>query len=225
MSNKVQNEDRRAGREGILFVISAPSGAGKTSICREIVDIFPELRQSVSYTTRPRRNGERDGVDYHFVTAGQFGQMVAAKAFAEWAEVHGNCYGTALTTLEAARRDSVDILLDIDCQGAAQLKDSCPSALFIFVLPPSLAVLQARLQGRQTDAPADVARRLENARGEIAQASWYDYLVINDRLEDAVTEVASIVRAERCRMWRRQALLVKEFNLVRTIRPDGRKEL
>jgi guanylate kinase len=210
----MQNDAQDPGREGILFVISAPSGAGKTSICREIVDIFPELRQSVSYTTRLPRNGECDGVEYHFVTPGQFEQMVADSAFAEWAEVHGNRYGTALTALDEARRAGADILLDIDCQGAAQLKRSWPSAVFIFVLPPGLAILQARLQGRQTDSPAVVARRLENARGEIAQAGWYDYLVINDHLGDAVAEVAAIIRAERCRMQRRQRLLAQEFSLV-----------
>ena len=200
-------------REGILFVISAPSGAGKTSICREIVDIFPELRQSVSYTTRQMRTGEVEGVDYHFVTVERFEQMVAAGAFAESAEVHGNRYGTALTTLEDARRGGVDILLDIDCQGAAQLKRSWPSAVFIFVLPPNLAVLQSRLQGRQTDSPDVVARRLENAHDEIAQASWYDYLVINDQLGEAVAEVSAVIRAERCRTSRRQQFIINEFRL------------
>lgn len=208
----MSNSRAIAAREGILFVISAPSGAGKTSICREIVDIFPQLRQSVSYTTRGMRAGERAGVDYHFVTADRFREMVAAGAFAEWAEVHGNCYGTALTTLAEARQAGADILLDIDCQGAAQIKRSWPSAVFMFVLPPSLDELRARLQGRQTDPPEVVARRLDNARGEIAQADWYDYTVINDRLGDAVADVAAIIRAERCRTVRHTRWLSGGFD-------------
>jgi len=186
-------------REGILFVISAPSGTGKTSLCKEIVDIFPTLRHSVSYTTRPMRAREKDGVDYHFVTPQDFATMVAAGVFAEWAEVHGNRYGTALATLEQSRIAGTDILLDIDCQGAAQLKTSCPQAVFIFVLPPSLAELERRLRGRNTDLPEVIARRINNARDELSQAHWYDYLVINDDFPQARDALRAIVLAESCR--------------------------
>jgi guanylate kinase len=186
-------------REGILFVISAPSGTGKTSLCKEIVDIFPGLRHSVSYTTRPMRNGERDGVDYHFVTPETFNAMVAKGAFAEWAEVHGNRYGTALATLERARNAGEDILLDIDCQGAAQLKKSWDHGVFIFVLPPSLTELERRLRGRNTDSDEVIARRIVNARAELREACWYDYQIVNDDFPTALAQLQAVLVAESCR--------------------------
>jgi guanylate kinase len=194
-------------REGILFVISAPSGAGKTTLCKEIIDFFPSLRHSVSYTTRPQRPGEQDGIDYHFVTRSVFDAMAAQNAFAEWAEVHGNRYGTAIETLERFRSEGRDILLDIDCQGARQLKKSYRQGVFIFILPPSLAELQRRLNGRNTDAPEVIARRIANARDEIRQAVWYDYLVVNDDFSQALAELKSIVLAEGCRTSRQQSII------------------
>lgn len=199
----------RPEREGILFVISAPSGAGKTTLCKEIIDFFPSLRHSVSYTTRPQRPGEQDGIDYHFVTRTVFDAMVAQEAFAEWAEVHGNRYGTAIETLERFRSEGSDILLDIDCQGARQLKKSYRQGVFIFVLPPSLTELQRRLHGRNTDSPEVIARRIANARDEIREAVWYDYLVINDDFSQAFSELKSIVLAEGCRTSRRQAIIFR----------------
>jgi guanylate kinase len=197
----------RPEREGILFVISAPSGAGKTTLCKEIIDFFPSLRHSVSYTTRPQRPGEQDGIDYHFVTRTVFDAMIAQGAFAEWAEVHGNRYGTAIETLERFRSEGRDILLDIDCQGARQLKKSYRQGVFIFVLPPSLTELQRRLHGRNTDSPEVIARRIANARDEIREAVWYDYLVINDDFSQAFSELKSIVLAESCRTSRWQAII------------------
>jgi guanylate kinase len=197
----------RPEREGILFVISAPSGAGKTTLCKEIIDFFPSLRHSVSYTTRPQRPGEQDGIDYHFVTRTVFDAMIAQEAFAEWAEVHGNRYGTAIGTLERFQSEGSDILLDIDCQGARQLKKSYRQGVFIFVLPPSLTELQRRLHGRNTDSPEVIARRIANARDEIREAVWYDYLVINDDFSQAFSELKSIVLAEGCRTSRRQAII------------------
>ncbi|HXV22472.1 MAG TPA: guanylate kinase [Desulfuromonadales bacterium] len=188
-----------------MFVISAPSGAGKTTLCKEIIDFFQSLRHSVSYTTRPQRPGEQDGIDYHFVTRTVFDAMVAQGAFAEWAEVHGNRYGTAIETLERFRAEGRDVLLDIDCQGARQLKRSYREGVFIFVLPPSLTELQRRLHGRNTDSPEVIARRIANARDEIREAVWYDYLVINDDFSQAFSELKSIVLAEGCRTSRRQA--------------------
>jgi len=185
--------------EGNLFVISAPSGAGKTTLCKELIDFFPALRQSISYTTRPARSGEKDGIDYHFVSPDTFVGMVERGEFAEWAEVHGNKYGTALATLEDASQQGVDILLDIDCQGAAQLKKTCQHAVFIFILPPSVEELLRRLQGRQTDTPEVIQRRIDNARGEIAQAPWYDFIVVNDDLHKALSQLTSIITAEGCR--------------------------
>ena len=186
-------------REGILFVISAPSGAGKTSLCNEIIDFFPGLRHSVSYTTRPPRRGEKEGVDYHFVAEQRFDEMVARGEFAEWAEVHGNRYGTALETLGNARGVGVDILLDIDCQGAAHLKKTLGQGVFIFIVPPSFSELKQRLEGRNTEAPQVIERRIGNAHREIREAPWYDYVVINDDFAVALDQLKAIVVAERCR--------------------------
>ena len=195
----MSNNSKRISRDGILFVISAPSGAGKTSLCKEIIDIIPGLRHSVSYTTRPMRNGEVDGIDYHFVDAQTFADMVAVDAFAEWAEVHGNRYGTALSTLDIARQAGCDLLLDIDCQGALQLKAKQVQGVNIFILPPSMIELDRRLRERQTDSEAVIERRLANARGEIVQAEWYDYWVINDDFKLALDQLKSIITAETCR--------------------------
>lgn len=186
-------------REGLLVVVSAPSGAGKTTLCRHLVDNFFNIRQSISFTTREPRGQEQDGVDYHFVDRVEFDRMVAAGEFAEWAEVHGNCYGTALKTLDAARHAGEDILLDIDCQGAAQLRDKLSDAVFVFILPPSLAELEKRLRSRQTDRENEITRRLKNAAEEIRAAKWYDYQVINARLTDAQQQLAAIIQAEQCR--------------------------
>ncbi|TFH52858.1 MAG: guanylate kinase, partial [Candidatus Zixiibacteriota bacterium] len=142
---------------GNLFVVSAPSGAGKTSLCKEIIDFFPGLRHSVSYTTRPPRTGEVDGIDYHFVSSELFDQMIADGAFAEWAAVHGNYYGTAIRTLEDAQTAGYDILLEIDCQGAAQIKKNYRQGAFVFILPPDFAELKRRLEGRGTDSAEVIA--------------------------------------------------------------------
>lgn len=194
-------------RDGVLFVISAPSGAGKTSLCKEIVDMLPGLRHSVSYTTRPPRVGETCGIDYNFVDRSAFERMIAAGEFAEWAEVHGNFYGTARATLEEARQAGADILLDIDIQGAKQLKESVSHGVFIFILPPSLVELERRLRSRQTDSDEVISRRIANARGEISAASWYDYWVINDDFATALDVFRAILMAETCRsrLYRRPA--------------------
>lgn len=180
-------------------MISAPSGAGKTTLCRQIIDFFPNLRQSVSFTTRPMRAGEVDGVDYHFVDVERFRRMIAEDAFVEWAQVHDNYYGTALETLDQACTAGEDVLLDIDFQGAAQLKQRGGEAVYIFIAPPGLDVLEQRLRGRGTDSEAVISRRIENAQGELQQAHWYDYIVINDDLAVASAQLKSIMQAEGCR--------------------------
>ncbi|WP_298036979.1 guanylate kinase [uncultured Desulfuromonas sp.] len=200
-------------RNGIVFVVSAPSGAGKTTLCKELIDLFPRLRHSVSYTTRPRRQGERDGSDYHFVTAERFSAMVAAGEFAEWAEVHGNCYGTAIQTLDDWRAAGEDVLLEIDCQGAAQLKRTCPGAVFVFILPPGFAELRQRLEGRDTDAPEVIERRIANASIEVREAAWYDYVVVNDELPRALEELKGIVVAEGARARRVLPGVAEEFRI------------
>jgi len=194
-------------RDGILFVISAPSGAGKTSLCRELIDRVENLRQSISFTTRRQRPGERDGVDYHFVDQPHFEHMIAGRQLAEWAEVHGNLYGTSLATLNQGAAEGIDLLLDIDCQGAAQLKKNYQQGVFIFILPPSFAELEKRLRGRKTDSEEVISKRLINAEQEIAQAGWYDYLVVNADLQTAYRQLIAIVTAERCKAGRNTVLL------------------
>ncbi len=201
------------GALGNLFVVSAPSGAGKTTLCKEIIDLFPRLRHSVSYTTRPARAGEVDGRDYHFVTREVFENMIAAGQFAEWAEVHGNRYGTAIATLQSAQQSGFDILLEIDCQGAAQIKKNYRQGVFIFILPPSLDELRRRLEGRGTDSDEIIARRIDNARGEIQEAIWYDYLVVNDDFAVALEQFKAIVLAENCRTGRVLGSVATEFGL------------
>lgn len=186
-------------REGILFVISAPSGAGKTTLCKEVIDIFPNLRHSVSYTTRPARPGEVHGRDYFFVSLDEFKRMVAADEFAEWAEVHGNFYGTALKTLENYRVQGIDVILDIDCQGAQQLKKKYQGAVYLFVLPPSYQELRRRLDCRSSDTQEVIDRRIEAAAGEIKESRWYDYIIVNDVFTKAVEELKSVLIAEQCR--------------------------
>jgi guanylate kinase len=187
------------GKEGIVYIVSAPSGAGKTSLCNELIDILPGLRHSVSYTTRSPRPGERDGVDYFFVSKNSFDQMVRAGEFAEWAEVHGNHYGTALRTLEENRSRGINLILDIDCQGARQLKSSCGDAVFIFILPPDFSELRRRLEGRKSDSSAVIEARLKVAMSEMQESSWYDYVIVNDVFSDALEKLKSIVIAEQCR--------------------------
>lgn len=205
------NSSQRAS--GNLFVVSAPSGAGKTSLCKEIIDFFPGLRHSVSFTTRPPRAGEVNAKDYHFVSREQFDRMVDDGAFAEWAEVHGNCYGTAIKTLEDAQAAGYDILLEIDCQGAAQIKKNYQQGVFVFILPPDLAELRRRLESRGTDSAEVIARRIDNARGEIREAVWYDYLLLNDDFSVALSQFKAVVVAENCRTARMLGSLADEFGL------------
>lgn len=190
---------------GIPLVLSAPSGAGKSTLVRKVRGRVQALGFSVSHTTRAPRAGEADGVDYHFVDRPAFEAMIREGGFAEWAEVHGNLYGTGLSDLRARLDRGEDVLLDIDVQGALQIAEKVPGAVLVFVLPPSWAELRRRLTGRGLDAPEVVERRLANARSELAQALHYHYLVVNDHLDRAADELCSIVLAERCRAARRRA--------------------
>jgi guanylate kinase len=189
-------------RRGSLFVVSAPSGAGKTTLCREMRQRLNDLAYSVSVTTRPPRPGEIDGTDFHFVGEPQFRAMLARGAMAEWATVHGNLYGTPATPLEAALREGRDVLLDIDTQGAAQLRARYPEAVLIFIVAPSMADLEQRLRERRSDAGSAIATRLERARLEVPQWRRYDYLIVNRDVKEAVEQLASIIQAERCRVTR-----------------------
>ena len=184
-------------RRGIPFVISAPSGTGKTTVCRALVAHDAELRFSISHTTRAARGGEVDGHDYHFVTRGAFRQMVEAGAFLEHAEYSGNLYGTAWSSLEAELDAGRDLLLEIETQGARQVRESGIGAFSVFLLPPSLEELSRRLRERDTDADAEVAKRLAIAEAEFREAPDFDAVVVNRELDATVAAVGSIIEAVR----------------------------
>jgi guanylate kinase len=191
---------------GLLFIVSAPSGAGKTTLVERLVDCVPRLKMSRSYTSRPARPGETDGVDYNFVTRDRFEAMIAAGDFLEWADVFGNLYGTCASDTERMLAAGDDVVLVIDVQGARQVRRKGMAATTIFVMPPSFAVLEQRLRGRSKDAEAAIQRRLQVARGEVASFSDYEYLVINDELDGSVDQLRAIVLAERARLERMQAV-------------------
>ena len=186
-------------RRGTLVVVSAPSGAGKTTLCHEVRSLVPDLYYSVSYTTRRPRNGEVNGTDFHFVDGAEFETMRAHDEFAEWAQVHGHYYGTPAQALETALARGLDVLLDIDTNGARQLRARYPEAVSVFIMAPSLAELDARLRERKSDAAGEIARRLNRAREEIAAWREYDYLIINRDVKEAVDQLATLIQAERCR--------------------------
>jgi guanylate kinase len=189
----------RVARHGTLFVVSAPSGAGKTTLCREARLRLPDLAYSVSATTRAPRPGEVDGVDFRFVSEKDFRAMLDRGELAEWATVHGNLYGTPAGSLEAALVDGRDVLLDIDTQGAAQLRTRYPEAVLIFMVAPSMAELDQRLRERGAEAEGDIARRLARARDEIALWRTYDYLIVNRDVKEAMDALLAVIQAERCR--------------------------
>ena len=190
--------NKETKRKGILFVISAPSGAGKTTLCAEVMKIFPDIRMSVSCTTRKMRQGERDGVDYHFINHDQFKDMIKKGAFAEWAEVHGELYGTSVETIRKAEEEGIDLILDIDWQGAKQIKGSLNTGVYIFILPPDINELEKRLKDRGKDSEETIKKRLNNAKEEIAHAPSYDYNIINDKLKESVSSLEAIIKDERC---------------------------
>ncbi|TXF10596.1 guanylate kinase [Pelomicrobium methylotrophicum] len=187
---------------GILFIVAAPSGAGKTSLVAALLQRDPKLRLSVSYTTRPPREGEVDGRHYHFVDRATFQAMLERGEFLESAEVYGNCYGTSQRWVSEQLASGTDVLLEIDCQGAAQVRRLMPEAVGIFVLPPSLKVLRERLERRGTEQPEAIARRLAAAQGEMRRVSEFDYVIINDQFDEALEDLTSVVRAERLKVAR-----------------------
>lgn len=191
--------ERRKNR-GLLFVVSGPSGVGKGTIREKIFEVFPDLKYSVSVTTRPPRKGERNGIDYYFVSEDEFKKMIEENKFAEWALVHGEYKGTLLDFLIKQRQKGEDVLLEIDVQGAAQIKDKFPEGIFIFIAPPSWKDLEERLRGRRTETEKDLEKRLKDALNEMKYAKNYDYLVVNDNIGDAVKKLESIIIAERCRI-------------------------
>ena len=200
-------------REGLILILSAPSGAGKTSLCRELFKAFPDMKESVSYTTRTPRPGEVEGEAYHFVSHDEFERMVEEDAFAEWAEVHGNRYGTALRTLEEARKNGVDLVLDIDCQGALKLKEQFDGGVYVFIMPPSMEELRRRLENRSSDSQEVIELRIARAAAEIREARWYDYIIFNDNFDVACRELAAIVIAHRRKTFRMMEKVGKLFDI------------
>ena len=199
---------------GNLFIITAPSGAGKTSLVRSLLATDHYVQKSISYTTRPPRPGEVNGVDYNFVDEAQFLHMLKEGAFLESAEVHGARYGTAQEQVEAVLGEDRDVVLEIDWQGAAQVRSLYPQAISIFVLPPSLEALRHRLTTRAQDSEAVIARRLAAAREEMSHVAEFDYVTINDEFELALKDICAIVRAQRLKrdkQLRRHELLLQEL--------------
>ncbi|MGB5809187.1 MAG: guanylate kinase [Polyangiales bacterium] len=187
----------------ILLVISSPSGAGKTTLTHRLLQEFPELRFSVSHTTRQPRANEVDGQDYHFVEESGFRELIDEGSFAEWAEVHGNLYGTSVEEIERARADGKHgLLFDVDYQGARQIKEKFPEAVGVFILPPSMEELRRRLDGRGSDDEESRRRRFRKAREEIEHYPFFDYMIVNDELQQALADLRGIVLAERCRQSR-----------------------
>ena len=190
----------RARRRGLMLVISSPSGAGKTSLSRRLIGNFPELSLSVSCTTRPPRPGERDGIEYHFISPERFEAMVGEEAFLEYAVVHEHRYGTPRAPVMQALAEGRDVLFDVDWQGAMSIAEGAPGDVVrVFVLPPSIAELSARLHGRAQDQAEVIARRLGRARGEIEKWVQYDYVLLNEDFERAYAELTHLFQAERLR--------------------------
>ena len=194
-----------SGRAGLLFIVSAPSGAGKTTLVERLVEQTPHIRMSRSYTSRPARAGETDGVDYNFVSRDRFDAMIAAGEFLEWAPLYGHLYGTRAADTERMLAAGDDVVLVIDVQGARKVRASGATITSVFLMPPSQDVLEQRLRGRRKDSEADIQRRLQVARDEVAAFSEYDFVVVNDEVSAAVDRLRAIVVAERGRLQRMQA--------------------
>ena len=195
--------------QGQLIVLSGPSGVGKSTVIAELLGRRKDLYFSVSYTTRQPRVGEQDGVNYNFVTRPEFERMIAAGELLEYAEYVNNYYGTSLKAIQDRLDSGTDVLLDIEVQGAAKVKARCPEALFIFIIPPSFEDLSRRLHNRQTDSEEVIAGRLEKAKVELREIPNYDYLVINDKVSNAVAEIEAILIAAECRVENRKSILAQ----------------
>lgn len=204
-----------SSRRGLLFIVSAPSGTGKTTLVERLVHLVPNLQMSRSYTSRAAREGEHDGVDYHFIPREKFESMIRDGAFLEWADVFGNYYGTGAADTEAHLAAGQDVVLVIDVQGARQVKSRGLDTVAIFVLPPSAEVLEHRLRGRSKDSEEQIRKRLEVASREVCEYSHYDYVVINDEVDAAVERLKAIVLAERAHvkaMGDEAETIIKTFN-------------
>lgn len=198
----VQDASSNAAERGNLIVVSAPSGAGKSSLAQRALKRIDGLKFSVSYTTREPRGEEKEGVDYHFVTDDEFKTMRERGEFLEWAEVHGYLYATHSAAVNELLAQGLDVILDIDVQGAEQVRNRVAEAITVFILPPSREILEARLRSRNLNEPADLERRLNNAAVEVKLYEKFDYVIINDDLDRALSSLEAIITAERCRLSR-----------------------
>lgn len=199
--------------KGNLFIVSAPSGAGKTTLCRRLLEDLPDMQLSVSYTTRAPRKGEVNNRDYTFINENTFCRMIEDGDFIEWAKVHGNYYGTSRKRLEDMMRGGIDAVLDIDVQGARQMRRNYSKGVYIFILPPSMDILLERLNIRMSNSPEDISRRMNTARDEIREYKTYDYVILNDAINKALLELKAIVIADRVRTGRAGNRWIKNFNL------------
>lgn len=195
-------------KESIIFVVTAPSGAGKTSLCWAALKRTPGLKFSVSHTTRPSRPKEQEGVDYHFVDNKTFDKMIIDGKFIEWAPLYDFKYGTSIDEVDKAGREDVDILIEIDRQGAKQIREKIPESVGIFIMPPSIEILRERLTARGTEKPEELVKRLAIATDELEDYVNFDYAVINDEFERAVTDLQAIILSERCKLTRQQRTLM-----------------
>ncbi len=193
--------------KGLVFVVSGPSGSGKSTLCREMIRQFPNLRFSISHTSRPMRPGDQEGKDYYFVSAEEFQRMIDHGDFEEWAMIYGHHYGTSRKALETMVTEGYDVILDIDGQGARQLREKKISAVYVFILPPSVAELERRLSRRKTEDPEVLRERLGKARAEIEEARMYDYVIVNNELPNALEKLKAVIRAESCRQERMMDVL------------------
>jgi len=198
-------------REAITFVVSGPSGSGKTTLTRRVIKMVENLRCSVSFTTRPPRPDEVDGIDYRFISENEFDEMAKNKMFAEWAIVHSHRYGTPIEEIERMRSSGVDLLLDIDTQGAKSIRNLYGSGVYIFVTTSSLEVLKERLIKRHGEGMVEVTRRIEDSRNEMEGIKSYDYIIINDSIDEAVMKLKAVIIAERCRRERVLESVKKSF--------------
>ncbi|TET45966.1 guanylate kinase [Candidatus Aerophobetes bacterium] len=187
-------------KKGLILVISAPSGAGKTTLCKRLLQASSSFISSVSFTTRRPRKNEIEGVDYYFVSQKEFQKMIEKRRFIEWTEVHGRLYGTSVKLLDQAIKEEKDVLLEVDVTGGAEIKKNYPQAVLIFLLPPSWQELEKRLANRRTEDEEKLARRIKQAKREIKYAPHYDYFIVNDDINRALEDLLAIIQAERCRM-------------------------
>ncbi|HVO66090.1 MAG TPA: guanylate kinase [Syntrophales bacterium] len=204
------NKNNLNKSEGMYIAVSAPSGTGKTTILREVLKQCPNMLFSVSYTTRPPRQGEEDGKDYYFISEQAFRDRISRGEFAEWEENYGSLYGTSAKTMKAFLEKGFDLILDLDSRGAKTLKKNYPGGVFVFILPPSIGELKKRLKRREFENEQTVNKRMDKALDEIREIIWYDYVIINDKIENAIDVLRSIYLAEKSR---RERLMnkIKEF--------------